>query len=62
MVPADRAGVAFTADPLTGDRETTIVTGVKGLGDQLASGEVTPDEWSVHGGVARPRRDSGGDA
>lgn len=55
MVAAEQAGVAFTADPLTGDRATTIVTAVRGVGDRLAAGEATPDEWSVRDGVAMPR-------
>jgi phosphohistidine swiveling domain-containing protein len=57
MIAAQTAGVAFTADPLTGDRATTIVTAVAGLGDRLAAGEVTPDEWSVRDGIATVRRD-----
>ena len=48
MVPADVAGVAFTANPISGDREV-LVSAVKGLGDRLVSGEVTPDEWVVRG-------------
>jgi phosphohistidine swiveling domain-containing protein len=46
QVPADAAGVAFTANPVTGDAEI-VVSAVKGLGDRLVSGEVTPDEWIV---------------
>lgn len=46
MVPADAAGVAFTANPITGDVEV-LVSAVKGLGDRLVSGEATPDEWVV---------------
>jgi len=32
------AGVAFTADPVTGDRLTTIVTATAGVADRLVSG------------------------
>jgi phosphohistidine swiveling domain-containing protein len=46
LVQADAAGVAFTANPVTGDDEI-LVSAVKGLGDRLVSGEVTPDEWIV---------------
>lgn len=49
LVPADAAGVAFTANPVTGDREESIVSAVRGLGERLVSGEATPDEWSVRG-------------
>ena len=53
MVQADAAGVAFTADPISGDRGTAVVNAVHGLGERLASGETSPDEWSVRGGEAR---------
>ena len=48
MVPAEAAGVAFTANPVTGDDEV-LVSAVKGLGDRLVSGEATPDEWVARG-------------
>ena len=47
MVAADAAGVAFSADPVTGDRDTTVVNAVRGLGDRLAAGSASPDEWVV---------------
>lgn len=47
MIDPVCAGVAFTADPITGDRNTTIVIGTKGLADRLLSGEVPGDEWRV---------------
>ncbi len=46
MVPADRSGVAFTINPLTGQREI-VINAAYGLGDLLVSGEVTPDEIIV---------------
>ena len=49
MVHADAAGVAFSADPITGDRKTAVVDAVRGLGDRLVSGEASPDQWLVHG-------------
>ena len=39
LVPADAAGVAFTANPVTGDRSDTVVNAVRGLGERLASGQ-----------------------
>ncbi len=48
MVPARAAGVAFTANPITGDDEV-LVSAVRGLGDRLVSGEATPDEWVLRG-------------
>lgn len=55
MVPAEAAGVAFSADPVTGERDVTLVSAVPGLGDRLMAGEATPDEWRVHAGVAELR-------
>ena len=56
MIEAKCAGVAFSADPITGNRDTTIVTGVSGLADRLVSGEMTGDEWVIDGRRVRPRR------
>lgn len=53
MVRAEAAGVAFTADPVTGDRDEVLVSAVRGLGDRLVGGETTPDEWRVRDGEAR---------
>jgi rifampicin phosphotransferase len=56
MVQAVAAGVAFTANPLTGDRNETIVTAVRGLGERLVSGQASGDEWSIRGHTAASRR------
>ncbi|MFP3881454.1 MAG: PEP/pyruvate-binding domain-containing protein [Actinomycetota bacterium] len=56
MVSAVAAGVAFTADPVTGERDVIIVSSVSGLGDRLVSGEADPDEWEVRAGMAAARR------
>jgi pyruvate,water dikinase len=47
MVDAVAAGVAFTAHPVTGDRDRAVVTAVVGLADPLVSGETTGEEWTV---------------
>jgi phosphohistidine swiveling domain-containing protein len=60
MVDADSSGVAFTADPLTGDREEVVLTAVRGLGERLVSGEAVGDEWVVRGEDAILRRESEG--
>ena len=49
MVPAEAAGVAFTANPITGDRTETTISAVRGLGERLVSGEGMADEWVVRG-------------
>jgi pyruvate,water dikinase len=59
MVPAVAAGVALTADPVNGDRETCVVTAVRGTADRLVSGEAFGDEWAVVKGHATPRRQAG---
>lgn len=55
-VDADLAGVALGADPVTGDRETVIVTAVRGVGAGLVGGLAVPDEWEVVSGEARRLR------
>ncbi|HKH76195.1 MAG TPA: PEP/pyruvate-binding domain-containing protein [Rubrobacteraceae bacterium] len=58
MVGADSAGVAFTANPVTGARGEVVVTAVRGLGERLVSGEAAGDEWVVRGAAASCRRAS----
>ena len=53
QVAARSAGVAFSADPVTGD-DVVLVSAVHGLGDALVSGEVTPEDWRIEqDGTAR---------
>ena len=47
MVDPVAAGVAFTAHPVTGDRDQIVVTAVAGLGDRLVSGEAVGEEWTI---------------
>lgn len=53
MIDADSAGVALTANPVTGDRSETVISAVRGLGERLVSGAATPDEWVVIDDVPR---------
>ncbi len=55
LVEPEAAGVAFTANPVTGDRGEVLVSAVKGLGERLVSGEVTPDEWVIKDGCPECR-------
>jgi rifampicin phosphotransferase len=50
MVPAQSAGILFTADPITGNRKVTSVEAIFGLGEALVSGLVSPDVFTVKGG------------
>ena len=52
LVPAEAAGVAFTANPITGDRQEVTISAVCGFGEQLVSGKTTSDEWLVRGDKA----------
>jgi pyruvate,water dikinase len=45
MVDADAAGVAFSADPRTGERGVAVIEAVRGLGDRLVSGAADPEAW-----------------
>jgi rifampicin phosphotransferase len=47
MVEPMAAGVAFTANPVSGDPDQALVTAVPGLGDRLVSGEAVGEEWTV---------------
>jgi len=49
LIPADAAGVAFTANPVNGNRNQAVVSAVRGLGERLVSGNASPDEWIVSG-------------
>lgn len=60
MIAADAAGVAFTANPLTGRRDETIVTATRGRGERLVSGEAEGDEWVVRGAQATANRSKEG--
>jgi pyruvate,water dikinase len=46
MVEADAAGVAFTVDPVSGDR-SIVIEAVEGLGDRLVAGAATPERWTI---------------
>ncbi|SOC49607.1 phosphoenolpyruvate synthase [Blastococcus aggregatus] len=45
MAPADKAGVAFTADPVTGRRDRLMVEAAWGQGEVVVSGRTEPDTY-----------------
>ncbi len=47
MVNAEKAGVMFTANPITGDRNIALIEAAWGMGEAIVSGIVTPDNLSV---------------
>jgi pyruvate,water dikinase len=56
MVAAEAAGVAFTANPLTGDRDEVVISAVRGLGERLVAGQASGEEWIVRGEQATRTR------
>jgi len=47
MVPAVASGVAFTADPVGGERRRIIIEGAFGQGEVVVGGRVEPDTYVV---------------
>jgi pyruvate,water dikinase len=47
MVDSEFAGVAFSADPVSGRRDVAVVSAVYGLGSALVSGDADADTWRV---------------
>jgi pyruvate,water dikinase len=43
LIPADVAGILFTANPLTGARDQMMLNAAWGLGEAIVGGQVTPD-------------------
>ncbi|NLF13038.1 MAG: phosphoenolpyruvate synthase [Anaerolineaceae bacterium] len=47
LVPAEAAGILFTANPLTGRRDEAVLSAAWGLGEAVVGGLVTPDTLTV---------------
>ncbi|HHU40536.1 MAG TPA: phosphoenolpyruvate synthase [Propionibacterium sp.] len=47
MVAADASGVLFTVNPRTGRRDESVVDAALGLGEDLVSGRITPDTFTL---------------
>ena len=50
MVDADVSGVAFGIHPVTGDRQTQLISSLYGLGEGLVSGELNADHFEIKEG------------
>lgn len=48
MVPSEISGIMFTANPVDGDREVSVINASWGLGEAIVSGLVTPDTLIIH--------------
>ncbi len=47
MAASDASGILFTADPLSGNRNTITIDAGFGLGEALVSGMINPDSYTV---------------
>ncbi|HYB30651.1 MAG TPA: PEP/pyruvate-binding domain-containing protein [Solirubrobacteraceae bacterium] len=47
QIPSTRAGVMFTIDPASGDRDHLVIEGSFGLRESVVSGQVSPDRYVV---------------
>ncbi len=47
MVDPEKSGVIFTVDPVRRRRDRMIVEAVRGVGERVVSGEVTPDHYAL---------------
>ncbi|HEV2131309.1 MAG TPA: PEP/pyruvate-binding domain-containing protein, partial [Longimicrobiaceae bacterium] len=47
MVDAAVSGVAFSADPVSGSREVSVISAVYGLGEGLVGGELNADSYRI---------------
>ncbi|GGS29928.1 hypothetical protein GCM10010269_80670 [Streptomyces humidus] len=54
MVPAERSGVLFTADPTAGRTDRHVVSAVHGLGEGLVSGAVDADTVVLDAATGEP--------
>ncbi|MFG1702584.1 PEP/pyruvate-binding domain-containing protein [Nonomuraea sp. M3C6] len=56
LVDADAAGIMFTANPISGARDETVINASWGLGEAVVGGQVTPDTIVVSGGAVTQSR------
>lgn len=47
LIPADSAGILFTANPVSGERDQLLINATWGLGEAIVGGLVTPDSIVV---------------
>ncbi|MFO7696325.1 MAG: PEP/pyruvate-binding domain-containing protein, partial [Anaerolineae bacterium] len=47
LVPAEAAGIMFTADPVSGRRDRMVISASWGLGEAVVGGLVTPDSLTL---------------
>jgi hypothetical protein len=60
LVPADAAGILFTANPVSGEYDQVVINAAWGLGEVVVGGAVTPDTLTVSKPTGRLiRRETG---
>jgi len=60
LIPADAAGILFTANPVNGRRDQIVISPAWGLGESIVSGAVTPDSLTLDKTTGRIlRRETG---
>ncbi len=47
MIQSDVSGIAFTVDPVTGNKNKMVIEAIFGLGEYIVGGKVTPDHYEV---------------
>lgn len=47
LIPSEKSGILFTANPVNGRRDQMLLNSSWGLGEAIVGGEVTPDQWVV---------------
>jgi phosphohistidine swiveling domain-containing protein len=47
LVPAESAGIMFTANPVNGKRDELVISAAWGLGEAVVGGKVTPDNLII---------------
>lgn len=55
LVPAEAAGILFTANPLTGKRDQVMINAAWGLGEAIVSGQVTADTTLIEKASSMPK-------
>ncbi|MEH6835761.1 MULTISPECIES: PEP/pyruvate-binding domain-containing protein [Falsihalocynthiibacter] len=58
MIDAVSAGVAFSANPVTGRRDEVVISAIAGLGERLVSGEEDGEDWTVGATIIGPETPS----
>ncbi len=53
LIPAEAAGILFTADPVHGQRQQALISAAWGLGEAVVGGLVTPDTLLVEKATGR---------